>query len=616
MIRDVLRRSLSGALCALLPLLATPAAATVDVPVAIPYALVRNALAERVFVEPGERVQVLTDKSRCNSLVLSAPRIEGSGDGFMRVLVRMEARGGTPVGTSCMLPFDWKGTIELRESAFIADIPQAVAFRIIDSNLLDETGTRRSVPGVLWNWVKLYVHPRMEAFTFDLSPLFAGTRDMLAGATLATPEAIAISVDSLHLASATPSAAALTTVFAFEPPYVPAAQLDAAAAAPLSAEELAAWDAAWQAWDAFATWAIKVFAANASAELRVALLETLVEARYELRDALASPVRQADPVRALFRSTWTRLAPLVADAGLTVNGADALRYMVFVSAGDALTALDSAAGAVGLRVDQDTLQRLARALLPAVSAQDLTYTTAVDPDLRELFGFPPLLEMAAADGATSPWVTSRRWLLADAQAAGSDDGTARQLNGWVPDAGDLDRYIASMEALLADIVVSEEQRGKIAAPFLPVYRALVRATAWQETCWRQYVEQRGEVVPLRSSAGSVGLMQINKHVWRNIYALDRLEKDVAYNARAGNEILVHYLVDYAIKKKEHEASGDLHNLARASYAVYNGGPGHLRRYRDPAEKPALKAIDDAFWKKYRAIRDTGPEAVKSCYGDG
>ena len=48
---------------------------------------------------------------------------------------------------------------------------------------------------------------------------------------------------------------------------------------------------------------------------------------------------------------------------------------------------------------------------------------------------------------------------------------------------------------------------------------------------------------------------------------------------AGSEILIHYLRDYAIAKGEHTATGEIDNLARATYAVYNGGPGHLRRYR-------------------------------------
>jgi hypothetical protein len=46
--------------------------------------------------------------------------------------------------------------------------------------------------------------------------------------------------------------------------------------------------------------------------------------------------------------------------------------------------------------------------------------------------------------------------------------------------------------------------------------------------------------------------------------------------------------------------------------VYNGGPGHLTRFRDPKTPAALKKIDKAFWQKYRAIQTEGPMAVKGC----
>ena len=59
------------------------------------------------------------------------------------------------------------------------------------------------------------------------------------------------------------------------------------------------------------------------------------------REALARDERERDPVRALFLRTWERLAPLVEDLQLAVPGGQALRYATFVSAGNALQALDA-----------------------------------------------------------------------------------------------------------------------------------------------------------------------------------------------------------------------------------------------------------------------------------
>jgi soluble lytic murein transglycosylase-like protein len=165
------------------------------------------------------------------------------------------------------------------------------------------------------------------------------------------------------------------------------------------------------------------------------------------------------------------------------------------------------------------------------------------------------------------------------------------------------------------VLSQEAKRGKVPKSVQSIYDSLYRATAWQESCWRQFVERRGELQPIRSSAGSIGMMQVNQHVWRGIYDVAKLSNDIAYNARAGNEILVHYLVDYAIKKKEHEITGSDDNLARATYAVYNGGPRHLSRYRMPETKKSLRAIDEAFWRKYERIKQHGANAVRQCYGE-
>ena len=109
-------------------------------------------------------------------------------------------------------------------------------------------------------------------------------------------------------------------------------------------------------------------------------------------------------------------------------------------------------------------------------------------------------------------------------------------------------------------------------------------------------------------------MQVNQNVWRGIYQLEGLRKDIAYNAQAGGEILIHYLVDYAIRKGEHTKTGNNDNLARAAYAVYNGGPSHLRRYRIAKTSQSLKKIDRSFWKKYQTIKQGDELAVAQCYG--
>lgn len=97
------------------------------------------------------------------------------------------------------------------------------------------------------------------------------------------------------------------------------------------------------------------------------------------------------------------------------------------------------------------------------------------------------------------------------------------------------------------------------------------------------------------------------------YDVDRLANDVAYNVSAGADILDYYFVDYALRREEQRQPGGMSNLVRATYAAYNGGPGHLTRYRLEETSGRLRAIDRDFWHHYETMRrDKWPD-VASCY---
>ncbi|MEQ8231113.1 MAG: transglycosylase SLT domain-containing protein [Gammaproteobacteria bacterium] len=579
----------------------------VALPITLDYAVIERALTEHVFVEDGTSARILASSDGCNELVAARPRVDAADDGRMRVRLDIEARGGTALGARCLLPFTWRGQVELLETAAFGSVPTRLEFRVTDSRLLDAGGTAEGVPTVLWDWVKQLVHPRIEAVAVDLAPLERDALRLLDTTLAAAPAARLAALDSFALHTPTGRPDGLEIILGFD---LPAATHERAPtpAPPATPAELAAWEARWQAWDAFATWAIKTLAADEPATLRDALRETLEQARYDLRDALASDTLAADPVRTLFVDTWQRLAPLLASAADDGDTGTALRYLAFTSAGDLLVALDRVGGHLGVRIDRHGLRALARALVAEVDEADLAWDTRLDPGLRALYGLPAtppaVIEPAPGAAAVPSWF---EWLMPSAHAA------IAARDAWLPRTDTLDAYLARVDALLGEVIAAEEARDNVAARFRPIYRRLVRATAWQESCWRQYVERGGEIRPLQSQAGSVGLMQVNKHVWRGIYDLERLAADVAYNASAGNEILVHYLVDYAIAKKEHETTGDLEALARATYAVYNGGPRHLARYRNADTRASLRAIDAAFWRKYQAIGQSGADAVRACY---
>lgn len=246
---------------------------------------------------------------------------------------------------------------------------------------------------------------------------------------------------------------------------------------------------------------------------------------------------------------------------------------------------------------------------PPMGGPDSVPPPAIEPDSA------PLPTSQALPGSATGLATRLfRWLLPSAEAADSPqtDVDAR-LRNWAPTRKDLDQYLPIIQRVLHRASDATLEKKPVAAPYRSIFRPLVLATAWKETCWRQFVRRAGKVVTLQSSAGAVGIMQVNSRVWRGFYDVEVLKSNTAYNATAGAEILQHYLVDYAIRKKEHELGGGIDALARATYAAYNGGPGHLGRYRSSKTAKSLRQIDADFWRYYQTVKGGNELGVRECY---
>ena len=184
----------------------------------------------------------------------------------------------------------------------------------------------------------------------------------------------------------------------------------------------------------------------------------------------------------------------------------------------------------------------------------------------------------------------------------------------MPTRNEINEYLSLVHQLLNETTKNTINPEKLDSLYKKQYHDMLLATAWQESCWRQFIRTDKGVKPITSSTGSVGIMQINRKVWRGLYDAGKLETDIAYNARAGSEILLHYFKDYALKK-ELGKSNAVDSLARATYAAYNGGPRQLARYRDSATPDRLRKIDASFWEKYKKIKSGDIKSVAGCYGE-
>jgi hypothetical protein len=105
-------------------------------------------------------------------------------------------------------------------------------------------------------------------------------------------------------------------------------------------------------------------------------------------------------------------------------------------------------------------------------------------------------------------------------------------------------------------------------------------------------------------------MQINQYVWRGFYQVEQLKWNPAYNARAGAEILMRYLRKYGIK--EGEQTGEISNIARATWAVYNAGPRAAKRYRSQRSSARERRVDNQLWERYEGFAVGGQADLLSC----
>ncbi|HEY5897180.1 MAG TPA: lytic transglycosylase domain-containing protein [Burkholderiales bacterium] len=565
-------------------------AARVEIPLRVPLDAIRQALAARLAASP-ERPNEIYREGRCRYLNLAAPALEGR-DGVLRLSGPGDAAFGVELFGACQKAVAWQGTMEFR---LVPRIDRAghLRVRIVDSKLTDASGAKAAA--VIWDQTKRYVHPRLERFSYDLG----ASRDALLGilrasAPAAQGSAMEQVISGLRVLEPRIESKQVIVPISLELPdawLAPPAQA-ATSAAPLSEAEVEALELALQPWDAFLVYSIRQVAID-NERLRQRLFTLLLESRYQLVALLSGDEPAgSDPLRTLFIDTWNELRSILADS----------EYTLFVDAGDAFAALQEAAPGLDMRLTPDGLRQLARSLRPGDTADPLAYDLAVDPQLQSLFKIEETQDPAPPPAP--PAGRSRLdFFISRAYAQ-------EPLDRWVPSAEELPDYQARIRELLSKTTIAELEHTPLGAPYDKIYRSLVPATALIESCWHQYVRRGGKVTYLRSQSSSIGIMQINQHVWRGFYDIQRLRWDTAYNTRAGAQILMRYVKDYAIPYAE--KTGDPDHVPRAAYAVYNAGPRGVGRFNKAKRHPREERVDERLRTLYQGIAAGGQADLSSC----
>lgn len=593
---------------ALLISLSAHSAEQLQLPLNIPTAFVEKLAAQSLGLDEQGRARLSTDS--CNRLEIQDLTANSMQDELFLEL-GLRAHSGAFVFGRCTGPRPVDSRLRVNLAPSLSEDGLTISFTPQAMELLGADGR----PGLLTTSSRLLadllILPLIGQMKIELGPSLESVDEIIESFLPTNQDQPSRLVERARLSEVVVDPDGLTLGFYLVIIALPAAPAEAA----LDPEELLAWQRIEDELDGFLTVVLAQLARQAEQrELALGLLEVLIDSRVRIAEALASDAQAEDPVRKLFIDSWRQLQPLLMQLHAGAGPAE-LGLIAFIGAGDALLALDALGPAYGLEISQDGLRRLARALMAERAPLSFTpLSLDVDPELRALFGFAgdsPMSQARASRRPESVW----EWLIPLAHA--ESPSPAEALRGLVPRLAFLDDYLVLVDRLLQYKVDARVGDGsRVPEQYLELFDPLVRATAWKESCWRHYVGPADSPEVIRSSVGAVGMMQIMSRVWRSLYDVERLERDVDYNVAAGIEILEHYLVDYAIRRGEHEQAGGVDNLIRATYAAYNGGPAHLTRYRREDTPARLRAIDDAFWRDFEQMRAKQWPDVASCYSVG
>ena len=601
---------------------------TVFLPVTLEYPFIRSLLVHQLYKAPGERAIVIDETQEdCVHIELANPEVSREHS-LLKVGSNIKIRAGVPIPGTCIGLFEWEGYIEVLQRLVLNGKNWQARFETMDSRVYNTGRKPVTIARRLWDLIKAHVHPYLNQTRIELAPPLQEMKAFLPLVFL--PEErrrVHHWLDTLRLGPVQVEESAIRVNLLLE---VETVSRPRPAPLPLSPSEIERLSRAWEDWDALLVLEIESLVGQTiTDEERASLLEILLENRHEFLQALEQKTIGPDLVQQQFIRTWQRLARILRKYLVHQKFPSFFNYLAFFTAADALVALDKLGPSLGLDISRDGLVRLARLLSTNGTDPTLNYSYSLDLELRKFLGLgPPLddtgpsfnvqeLELPAEpekesrhDGRQS---RLERFLLPRAWAQTASPTSIDQVRQWLPSPKDPERYIGKVRNLLDGATDKILAAHPLAGDYDSFFHLLVLATAWQESCWRQFIARDGKLRYLLSyNQTSVGLMQVNERVWRGIYRVESLRWNIAYNVKAGTEILHLYLRNFTLKEIKPANPADLDTVARVTYAIYNGGPSELKQYFRRSKANRFYRSDRLFWQKYTAAKEARFEQLRLC----
>ncbi|MDX1811761.1 MAG: hypothetical protein R3240_07440 [Gammaproteobacteria bacterium] len=333
----------------------------ISIPFFLDHALIERILLEQAFTTKNGALRLNDDGSGCQFLELRNPRVSKENS-LLRVRTNTHAKIGRAFGENCLLLMEWKGQTDFYETVKLAKHGKVLIIKVVRSRLLTEDGHIDETTNNIWQWVNQDVAPIFDAVKVDLKEPIALIKQSLAS-WLHTNEAKQVNkaLDSLRIRDIKIMQNGVKVLLRFQLPDTLLAKKKSEPG--LNQKEITRLKENLDALNRYVAFIVNNANTKKTPEaVRFALIDVMLELRQRVLDILAQPkIIDPDPVRTLFRETWVQLAPLVREVARHQDSqAKGIQYLTFISANDALLALDKVGPNIGLDISTHGLRRLAR----------------------------------------------------------------------------------------------------------------------------------------------------------------------------------------------------------------------------------------------------------------
>lgn len=590
-------------LIVLLPLTVQAGMQTIAVPMTLDYDLMDALAADTVFTGPEKQAILLGKKDGCQVVMVSDPRFR-EADGSLFIDMRVHVRYGFSAGHRCLFPVSFNGYLTARQQPVLDPETWQLRFTTLSSHLENRYRQPARLADFIWQRVQELLPGLLAPIVIDLG-VPQKELGMFLKAVLPKdkPEEVLTVIQSLRPGPIEIHKNHLSFLQQMDIPETIYQKPVPSPPPVFSQKQKKAFIDAWETWDAFMVHMITALAPRAlTDDEQDILLDLLLRLRYAFSRELDNPdPDREDFVRKQFIQSWEILSPVFRNHLKEAKTASVLGYLAFFSAADTLMTLDRLGPLLGLDISRQGLHQLA-ILLAEDRTPLLTYDPDISPLLIKTLGIGKTSDREAGLGShlkqalvlflrTGP--VSEAW----ADTMGHDLGSIRE---WILDRGSVARYLEKTTSLVTSQTEKLLQKTRIPKTRHAMYHRLALSTAWQESCFRQFIVKNDTITYLRSyNQTSVGMMQINERVWRGIYDQQKLRWDIAYNTMTGCEILELYFNRYAMPwmNRQPEPDWDDDFVAGMLYAMYNGGPGHLEKYVHRRTQTGSRYLSDRMFQK-------------------